>query len=207
MKSLLVLTLVGFTATFAAGASLCDGIAGNIVTNCGFETGDFTGWTLADPTDETFVAGPTFSMVGVNSGNFFAALGAVGSDGSLSQTLSTVPGQTYDFGFWLASDGFLENDFTAMWGATTVLSLTDIPATPYTFFSFSETAAAASTTITFLERNDAGFLGLDDVSVVGPSSTAAAPEPGTFGSCLLLGLVTGGTILTKRRKAPFSLKV
>jgi hypothetical protein len=206
MKSLLVLTLFGFTATFAAGASLCDGIAGNLLTNCGFETGDFTGWTVVDGTDETFVAGPTMG-VGVNSGNFFAALGAVGADGSLSQTLGTVPGQTYNFGFWLASDGDLQNDFTAMWDATSVLSLTSIPATPYTFFSFSETAAAASTTITFLGRNDAGFLGLDDVSVVGPAPAATAPEPGTFGSCLLLGLVTGGTILTRRHKAPFSLKM
>ena len=25
--------------------SICDGIAGNIVSNCGFESGDFTSWT------------------------------------------------------------------------------------------------------------------------------------------------------------------
>lgn len=206
MKSLLVLALLGLTATFAAGASLCDGIAGNIVLNCGFETGDFTSWNLVDPTGETFVDGPSID-VGVNSGNFTAALGAVGSDGSLSQTLITVPGQTYNFGFWLASDGFEQNDFTAIWDATNVLSLTSIPAMPYTFFSFSETAATSATTITFNERNDAGFLGLDDVSAVATGAAAAAPEPGTFGSCLVLGLVTGGTILARRRKARLSLQM
>ena len=205
MKSLLVLTFLGLTATFASGASLCDGIAGNIVLNCGFETGDLTDWTVVDPSNETFVQGPGI-LVGVNSGDFTAGLGAVAADGTLSQALNTVPGQTYNFGFWLASDGFEQNDFTATWGATNVFSQSSIPAMPYTFFTFSETATAPSTTITFSERNDAGFLGLDDVSVVA-TGAAAAPEPGTFGSCLVLGLVTGGALLAKRRNGRFRLQM
>jgi hypothetical protein len=206
MKSLLVLAVLGLTATFAAGASLCDGIAGNIVTNCGFETGNFTPWTVVDPSGFTVLGGPSDAPSGPNSGNFFADLGALGSDGTLSQTLTTVPGQTYNFAFWLASDGDTPNDFTATWDATNVFTQASIPAMPYTLFTFSETAAAPSTTITFLERNDNGFLGLDDVSVV-PTGAAAAPEPGTLGSCLALGLVTGGVLLARRRKARFSLQM
>ena len=37
--------LSGFGSAAMATPSLCDSIAGNLVANCGFETGDFTGWT------------------------------------------------------------------------------------------------------------------------------------------------------------------
>src|SRR5580700_9508392 len=52
MKSLIALLCVGSCLTLVASrsqatASICDAIAGNLVTNCGFETGDFTGWTLS----------------------------------------------------------------------------------------------------------------------------------------------------------------
>jgi hypothetical protein len=196
MRSASILAvLLGLSSVLSAGASICDAIPGNIVTNCGFETGDFTGWTVVDGSDETFVEGSSFDT-GPNSGNFFAALGAVGSDGSVSQTLTTVPGQTYNFSFWLASDGGLPNDFTAQWNGTGLISLLDTPATAYTLYSFTETAVSSSTTITFLERNDPSWWGLDDVSVV---ATAATPEPGTLsGSCLLLGL--GCAVAYKRRK-------
>jgi hypothetical protein len=37
----------GSAPVMAVPSSLCDAVAGNIVTNCGFETGDLTGWTLS----------------------------------------------------------------------------------------------------------------------------------------------------------------
>jgi len=40
--AVLFLTLAG-----TAKADVCGSIAGNVVANCGFETGDFSGWTLS----------------------------------------------------------------------------------------------------------------------------------------------------------------
>jgi hypothetical protein len=196
--------LFGASVLFAAKAppapinnpdppSACDATFGNIVTNCGFETGDFTGWTAVDGSGFTFVAGAGFDT-GPNTGNFFAALGAVGADGTVSQALSTVAGQQYSFSFYLASDGGTPSDFRAQWDGTNLVSLTNTPAGPHSLYSFTVTGTGADT-INFLERNDPGYWGLDDVAVV------ATPEPSSlFGSFLLLGLLAGCGAVYKRRK-------
>ncbi|HVP55787.1 MAG TPA: PEP-CTERM sorting domain-containing protein [Candidatus Eisenbacteria bacterium] len=73
--------------------SICDGVAGNLVVNCGFEAGDFTGWTQSGNTGFT---GVTSIAPYVNSGTYGAYLGPVGSDGYLSQT---IWGNTWTFAF------------------------------------------------------------------------------------------------------------
>jgi|SRR5580658_1988056 hypothetical protein len=195
-----VALLFGLATTLAAAPiepSVCDGVAGNLVTNCGFETGNFNGWTVVDPTNNSVVEGDNFDGIGPFSGDFFAALGTVGTDGSLSQTLTTVAGQNYEFGFWLASDGGTPSDFTAEWNGTPAVSLANTPAGPYSLFTFDETATSPSTTISFLSRNDPGFWGLDDVFVV-----TATPEPSSLGGIsMLLALMAGCAVVYKRRKS------
>src|ERR1700730_10015968 len=68
----------------------------NIVTNGGFETGDFTGWTQSGNTGFTGV-----DTDSAHSGNFGAFSGPTGSEGFLSQTLNTVAGMAYDLSFFL----------------------------------------------------------------------------------------------------------
>lgn len=185
--------------------SICDSTAGNIVANCGFETGDFTSWTLVDPNTFSFTAVEGVGDVDINpnSGSFFAGLGSSPLDASLSQTLTTISGTPYTFSFWLASDGATSNDFTAQWNGTNVLALTDIPSTttPYTLYSFTETASSTSTVINFL-ASSAGYLALDDVSVVVDPPATGTPEPGNLVSaCMLLGLMGGYAGLRNYRKA------
>jgi hypothetical protein len=168
-------------------ASVCDAIAGNIVTNCGFEADlNATGWTIVDLGGNTFVA-QAFDT-GPNSGTNFLALGAVGSqngggDGSVSQLLSTVTGDHYLISYYLASDGGTPSEFSASFGATTLGStLTNTPAGPYILYSFVASAGSSSTLLNFNERNDPSWWGLDDVSVVN------LPEPSSlvlFGTGLL----------------------
>src|SRR5579864_846203 len=67
----------------------CTTIEGNLFANCGFETGDFTGWTVLD-SGFMFVDGGN-----PDNGRFAADLGSVGAVGCIGQTLATTPGQIY----------------------------------------------------------------------------------------------------------------
>jgi FecR-like protein len=135
----------------------------SFLVNGGFETGDFSGWTRSgNPGFTSVTTSPSF----VRSGTFAAFLGPIGSDGFLSQTLETVPGKPYIVSFSLRSDGGLPNDFNASWAGTSFFSQTNIPSGEYLTYTFTEVAPGASTVLQFGFRNDPGFLGLDDVSVV-----------------------------------------
>ncbi len=151
------------------------------VVNGGFESGNFSPWIVNDPSGFTNVGGdPAFA----HSGNFHANLGASGLLGTLTQSLSTVPGQSYNLSFWLANDsGVQPTAFMVFWNGAQIFSLPNSAAFSYTLFSFGNlTATGSSTSLQFQFRHDADFFRLDDVSVV--------PEPST--NALLLG---AGTVL------------
>ena len=144
-----------------------------IVTNGGFETGDFTGWTQSGNADFT---GVTTGIA--HSGDYAAYFGPDGSLGYLSQTLATTVGTRYELTFYLASDGQTPNEFQVTFGGTT-FDETNVSALPYSSMSIILTAASSSTLLQFGFRDDNGFFNLDDVSV------SAVPEPGSLTlSCL-----------------------
>ena len=166
--------------------------AGNVelVANGGFETGDFSGWTLGGNCGS--FCNVTSTMP--HSGAFSAQLGPVGSDGTLSQTLDTVAGATYTFSFWLANDAGVPNDFSAYFDGLQVLNFNNlnIPGGfPYTDFVFTVMASTDSTVIQFNFRQDPAFWFLDDVSVFGPAGNGTVPEPGSM-ALLGTGLVALG---------------
>lgn len=152
----------------------------NIVQNGGFETGDFTDWTLSENPIYSFVDDGTQTGISPHSGNFFAAFGHPTSLGSLSQTLPTVAGQTYLLSAWLNSPNVNDlpqavsagitintpNQLTVSWNGTTLFNQSNIqPINGWTNLLFVVNATGSSTALKFGERVDPWYLGLDDVNV------------------------------------------
>jgi hypothetical protein len=188
-------TVLGFAGSAQAKAlvppvggdppSICDAVARNLVTNCGFETGDFTGWT-----ETPAATGSLFGVDGFpNSGEDAAFFGATDppDEDMISQSISTIAGQAYNITFFLSN--FVEhpgepstNQFTAMFDGTTLLSLTNSDGFPYTEFTDTVVATSTSTTLRFDAYQVLDFYLLDDVSVTAVSEPASLA---LLGSALL----------------------
>jgi len=173
-----------YVLAIAAAAILCSiaptqvsawWLGPNLVKNCGFETGDFTDWTLSGNTDYfVYVAPPGYS------GNYSAHQGARGkTENHLEQEISDlVPGGYYLISFWLENIGLQgvnpnnpdsaeTNQFDLLFDNVLLQESHNVPEqwwSLYTYY-FNATAATHSLKIRFNTRNDPDFFLLDDVNV------------------------------------------
>jgi photosystem II stability/assembly factor-like uncharacterized protein len=141
-----------------------------LIQNGGFETGDFTGWTVVNNDGYTYVDNGS-QMIPPHSGSYLAVLGQASSDGlcTISQTLTTSPGQPYLLSLWLDStnvNGGIPNEFSVAWNGSVLFDQVNIGSTGWTNLQFIVTATNSSTVLQFGEYNDAWYFGLDDVSVL-----------------------------------------
>ena len=155
----------------------------NLIVNPGFETcpsGQASGWQPSTINPLGFPCSPP-SHTGVFATHMVGA-------GSLTQTIVTIPGQSYDFAFWLAESGGSSpsNNFSANFGSTRVLTLSNTTLPSYTLEEFTVTAALTTEAITFDGFNSTGTWSLDDVSV---TAIPSIPEPA--GLTLLGGWLVG----------------
>lgn len=165
-----------------------------LVTNGGFETGNFTGWTGVGNTTFNGVQCPG-PGANVDQGNCSSFFGPVGSTGGITQTLSTTSGNPYTVYFSLLTDGGTPSSFLASFGGNTLLSLTNPSASGgFTDYSFLVLATGPSSVLSFSFRDDPGFLLLDSVSVV----EGAVPEPATW-AMMLVGFGAMGFAMRRRR--------
>jgi hypothetical protein len=177
---------LGATQVRAASLSYCDTISSNLVVNCGFETGDFTAWSLS----ENDVPGEQGNLYGVEGtdpinntspdGSYQAYIAdLVSNSTTLSQSLATVAGDEYAISFFLLQDtapvGGYSNDLSVSFGGDVLVTDLGVPAQVYYFgYHFYGVASSNSTTLSITLGNDLGRFLLDDVLVT------SAPEPSTW---------------------------
>jgi hypothetical protein len=165
----------------------------DLVVNGGFETGDFSGWTVSD-INFAHIVGNGLQ----HSGNFAAQLGTANdiSTVSLDQNIATTAGHTYSLSFWLANDGGTFNEFIAAFNG--VITDMTLP-TPqgYTHYTFDNLVAAGdTTTLVFIFSHDSSFFRFDDVSLV---DTTVTPEPASL-TMLGIGVLGAAGYALRRRK-------
>jgi hypothetical protein len=147
--------------------------------NGGFETGDLVGWTFVGNPDNNFVDSiDTSALLGsqnipgiddsafVHSGIYGMFLAENTAPGSLSQTIPTVPGESYSLSFW--SNNPVEgtpNLFRASWNGKVLLEQVDTGLSPWVRSQFTVVATSSQTALRFEFRNDDNAFGLDDIQV------------------------------------------
>jgi PEP-CTERM motif len=187
----------------AVAAAMCgSAAAANLMLNPGFETGDFTDWTVTGD-------GVAIDTAFPNTGCCDAVFSATTTDpdaGVLSQTLSTEAGKSYMLSFTVLDEaGFTGGTFTVQFGGFSETITGDEAAPPgnlpslYTAETFIVPALdiiGGATVLSFKGLNDPSLgidWNLDDVSVTG----SAVPEPATW---VLLALAFGGLAIQRRLK-------
>jgi hypothetical protein len=183
--------ILGAAALVAAG---CLGIApaqANLITNGGFETGDFTGWI----TDA--VSYPMYTVTSPVHGGTYAAQIAGYSYGPdlLAQEVVDTNGQNYQLSFWrYQQNEGLQTFLDVTWDGTTVF-FENNPGSgdlPYQQFTATVTGTGIDTLV-FSSANDPGWTYLDDVSLT------PLPEPETY-AMMLAGLGLLGLAARRRRQ-------
>jgi hypothetical protein len=192
----------------AGGVSICGGV-NNLVANCGFETGDFTGWTLTG-NDTPGELGNLYGVEGQDPDGAFPHSGSsqayfgdiVDNATTLSQTLSTVPGGKYTVSLYLAQDAAAtgtcnavacSNEFDVTLDGVSVFNNTDVPVGGYMLYTQTVKVTDPSSVFDIALGNDLGYFLLDDVSVI----LVPTPEPAAW-KLAFSGVMLGGLFFVRR---------
>ena len=173
------------------GLGITQSARANLITNGGFETGDFSGWTVFG-TDNDVVGDQPFTSP--HSGNFQALFGS-GSN-SITQNVTTTPGSSYVISFWLAADVRQGGSpsVSVNWGGSTIFSDSLTSPFGYTEYTFTVNALSPATQLQFQFFSIFGNLFyLDDISVTPPG----VPDGGSTVS--LLGFALLGVAVLRRK--------
>jgi hypothetical protein len=178
-------SIVLMSAGILAFSAVQPAEAGSLITNGGFETGNFSGWTQSGSMDPKYTA---VSNARPRSGQYVAWLGPIGTFGYLSQSVSTIVGQSYQLQYFLRTDGGTPNQFDVAINGQTVSIASNVVGSAYVqhLINFVGTG---NDNLKFGFRHDPWFHNLDDVSVT------PVPTP-----ALLPGLIGMGIAFYRKRQ-------
>jgi hypothetical protein len=140
----------------------------NLIVNGNFSSG-FSGWV---PVNNVHT-GTRTSPVGT-TGAYFSDTSVTWTD-TLSQTISTTVGHSYQLSFYLFNNGGPYDGFSATLGGVTQLLLTNPGAFNWRQYTYDVVATSTSTLLRFAGYNKPGAFWLSGVSFV---DTTPVPEPG-----------------------------
>ncbi len=191
---------VAVAAALMVGAGQVNG--NNLVQNGGFETGDFTDWTVMGHggteingtglyVEPNGYGGAQGEAYGAHSGNYYCYFGPIGGDSTVSQSVTDTLGTPYQLAYWVAGNGTGPSNLEVYWNNLLVSGISSpIPNQPYTQYMVDVTGTGLDT-LEFGMRNDPAADALDDVTLT------AVPEPA---SLALVGIATIGLLRRQRRK-------
>lgn len=189
--STLAALIMGLGGCHAFAADVC-ATAANVVTNCGFETGSLTGWTISGTDSAPANNGIYYGVENFNqfSGNDAAYFAALGGEINLSQTITgLMPNFIYTITVEAFNDttplGAYVNNIYIGAGLQMTEVASQVSADGYTKYTFVDGGITSSTeTLSIMSRNDAGFWNIDSIQMI----ETASPEPSAL-ALLGIGLV------------------
>jgi VCBS repeat-containing protein len=148
-----------------------------VLVNGNFETGDLTGWTSSG--SHISVEQDEF---GGEFGQYTARLAPTSSLESLSQTMSTSPGQHYTVSFTLLPDVDAGSEFLSVtWNGQTLLATSDLTSGGNHYsFDVDGASTGVNSTLTFSYATDGTGILLDAIAVSPASGPPTETAAGTI---------------------------
>jgi hypothetical protein len=175
--------LIGSSPAAFANSSQCDAVVGNLLLNCGFETGSFAGWTS---TAANYTAVDNSNPY---SGSYAASLGSE-STAYLTQTVTDVVGAYYSLSFELDNEIAVDATGTPYSGGNLFYVYYENASGSYfnlaQYQNLAETGTyqnysfnfygSGSDTIIFIYDNVPSYFELDDVVFKDPPAPGSASD-------------------------------
>ncbi|MBO9520018.1 MAG: Ig-like domain repeat protein [Nocardioidaceae bacterium] len=174
------LTVVATPVATAAPPPPC-GVPGNLVQNCGFETGDFTGWDV-DPVHYNIAVRDQGHL-----GSHAAWFGSTVVDDKISQAIQgTTPGKSYVVRFWLRVQTTNNHFAASVDTGTETVPITEVSYSGgfgWTLFTGSFVAGTDAPVLRFAGRNTSNFDYLDDIAVTPAADNCSDVVGNLIGNC------------------------